>query len=145
MSLPQVLIDFATACGTRFGVDAAGHNDSGAFVQVGDRVVHINLDPNANRAVVWTELQRPERAAIEALERAAMDYTGRALLEKGLAIGVNRAADLILLGRSLDQEALNQDAGLDAVADLAKEAQAASAALAAVSESAANGAAGLHS
>lgn len=115
MSLPSILIDFATACGTRFGADAAGHNDNGAFVQIGDRVVHANLDPNANRVVLWVELPRPERAKMEALERAAMDYTNRSLLEKGLAIGINRAADLLLLGRSLDQDVLSHDAGLDAV------------------------------
>lgn len=133
-SLPQILIDFTTACQARFGAAAAGHNDDGAFVAVGDRTVHINLDQNANRAVVWTELQRPEHAAIEALEKAAMAYTSRSLLERGLALGINRPADLILLGRSVEQDALSQDEGIDLVAEVAEQAASAAAALAAAAK-----------
>lgn len=139
MTVPGVLVDFAVACGARFGADAAGHNDDAAFVRVGDRTIHVNLDLNANRAVVWTELTRPPHAATEVLERAAMEYTDRALLENGLVLGVNRAADLLLLGRSIEQDALYKEAGLDAVAEVAAEAQSAAGALARASDRA-NGA-----
>ena len=87
-------------------------------------------DAASDRAVVWTELARPEHAAIEALEQAAMSYTARELLAKGLALGINRTADLIVLGRSVEQDALAKDEGVDLVAEVAKEAAVADAELA---------------
>lgn len=128
-SLPQILVDFAGACDARFGAGSAGHNDDGAFVAVGDRAVHVNLDQNANRAVIWTELQRPEHSPIELFERAAVGYTAREFLARGLAIGINRNADLIVLGRSIEQDALTKDDAIDVVAEIAREAEAATAML----------------
>jgi hypothetical protein len=129
-SLPSILVDFTTAAQARFGADAAGHNDDGAFIAVGDRMVHVNLDQSANRAVVWTELARPEHAEIEALETVAMAYTSREFLSKGLTLGINRVADLIVLGRSIEQDALAFDEGLDLVTSVAEAAGPAGAALA---------------
>lgn len=130
MSLPQVLVDFSSACEARFGAGSAGYNDGGTFVAVGERVVHINLDQDANRAVVWSELERPDHVGFAVLEMAAMAYTSHELLARGLAVGVNRGADLILLGRSIEQDALGQEAGLDLVAEVGQEAEVAAAMLA---------------
>jgi hypothetical protein len=130
MSLPQTLIHFAKACQARFGDDVAGYNKDGAFVAVEDRVINVNLDQNANRAVVWTELDRPDYAEMDALEQVAMTYTRRELIAKGFVVGINRRADLILLGRSIEQDVLGKTEGFDLVTEVAKEANAASAALA---------------
>ncbi|MEP3667200.1 MAG: hypothetical protein ABJN42_10755, partial [Roseibium sp.] len=130
MTLPQALVDFSAACQGRFGAGTAGHNDDGAFVSIGERVVHINLDRNANRAVVWTELDRPDHAGFADLEKAAMAYSSRELVARGFVVGVNRAADLILLGRSIEQTALGNEAGLALVSDVATEAEVAAAMIA---------------
>lgn len=129
-SLPQILVDFAKACQAHFGAGTAGCTDDGAFVAIGDIVVNVTLDAKAGRAVVWTELARPEHSDIAALERAAMAFTGRELVAHGLALGVNRAADLILLGRSVEQDALALDEGIDLVEAVAAAARPAAAALA---------------
>ncbi|MEI2384471.1 hypothetical protein [Breoghania sp. JC706] len=140
MSLPQALVDFSSRCEARFGAGSAGYNDDGAFVGVGERVVHVNLDPNANRVVVWSELEKPDHAGFDVLERAAMAFTSDALLARGLVVGINRNADLIMLGRSIDQDALGLEAGLDLVAEVAGQAEAAAAMLARAAASASTGA-----
>ncbi|PTW56631.1 hypothetical protein C8N35_11194 [Breoghania corrubedonensis] len=142
MSLPQALVDFSSRCEARFGAGSAGYNDDGAFVGVRGRVVHVNLDPNANRVVVWSELARPEHAGFEALEQAAMAWTSDALLAMGLVVGVNRNADLIVLGRSIEQDALGTQTGLDLVGEVAQQAEAAAAMLARAAAEAGNGAGG---
>lgn len=125
----KIILDFLAACEASDRITLAGHNDDGAFVAVGDRAVHVNLDQNANRAVIWTELQRPEHSPIELFERAAVGYTAREFLARGLAIGINRNADLIVLGRSIEQDALTKDDAIDVVAEIAREAEAATAML----------------
>jgi len=123
-SLPRILVDFAGACDGRFGAGSAGYNDDGAFVAVEGRTVHVNLDQNANRVVLWTEIERPQNSPIGSFEHAAVGYTAREFLARGLAIGVNRKADLILLGRSIEQDALAGDDALDLVEEIAREAEA---------------------
>jgi hypothetical protein len=129
--LPQSLAAFTAACQARFGADAVGSNDDGAFIAVGGRTVHVNLDVNANRVVFWTELPRPAHISMEAIEEAAIAYTRHALLDQGLAIGIDQGTDLILLGRSAEQDVLAKIEGVTLVAELAREAGAAGSALAA--------------
>ena len=124
-SLPRILIDFAERVRGRFGPDAAGCNDDGVFVFLGDTMVHVFLDRNSTRAVAWTELRRPGHVDLEAMEQAAAAYTGAKFLEKAMAVGVDRAADLVVLGRSFDQEALGNDDGIAIVCEVLREAPAA--------------------
>ena len=131
MGIPQILIEFAERAQEKFGKDAAGCNNDGMFVFFEDTVVHVFLDQNTTRAVAWTELRRPEHVAIDAVERAAAECTGDTYLEKALAVGVNRAADLVVLGRSFDQDALGNDAGIEIISEIGHEAPAAEKRLAA--------------
>ena len=110
--LPQLLIEFVNNAKLKFGEQAANYNNFGAFVTAGGYTAHVVLDQNSNRAVVWTELERPERANFAMVERAAAHYTWQGLFRNGTAIGINRAADMVLLGRSFDQDALGSDEGV---------------------------------
>lgn len=124
-SMPSILTEFAEACLGHFGPDAAGCTTDGAFIAIGDRIIHVNLDVAAGRAVVWTELPRPDYSDSACLAQAALAYTGCEMPANGLVLGISRRADLIVLGRSVEQEALLLDEGLKLVDAIAAAAPAA--------------------
>ena len=126
MPLPRILVDFADDLKRRFGDEAAGHTDDGAFVVLGETAVHVFLDRNAGRAVAWTELEPPERVGADALARAAVGYTQRHYFERGLAVGFDRDRDLLLIGHSFDQQALVDDSAMEIVSEILMEAPVAS-------------------
>lgn len=127
-TLPASLHDFANVCQSHFGSDSAGCNEDGVYVAIGHRMVQVNLDSSAGRAVFWTELARPAHAEGPALEEAALLFSSRELLDHGMILAINDAAELILLGRSIEQDVLQHYAGLkllNAVAEAAARAEAA--------------------
>jgi hypothetical protein len=128
-TLPAVLLDFANLCQSHYGTEAAGSNDSGVYVALGDRVVQVKLDPNAGRVVFWTELTRPDHSEIHDLEEAALLFSSHELLDHGFVLGFNAATDLILVGRSIEQDVLQQYAGLKILSTVAEAANRAQAAL----------------
>lgn len=130
-SLPQILIDFAGRVQNRFGGCAIGYNDGSLFIVLEYATVHVCLDQNSNRAVVWSELRWPDQVGAEALERAAVQRMTERFLDNAMTVGVNREQDLILLGRSFDQQALGNDDGIEIVAELVREASVAARELAA--------------
>ena len=84
--------------------------------------MHIRLDADADRTIFWTDLDMPTDISIDAVEHVAMDYTAGRFLDSGFVMGVNRAAGLIALGRSVDANILREEQAFALIQSLAREA-----------------------
>lgn len=128
-SLPAILAEFEKTCQEAFGPSAVGATDRSVFIAFETALVHVNLDETSHRAVVWAEIAWPDHTEVEVLQRAAASFTAREFLTHGLAMGINTAGPLIVLGRSVEQEFLFRYAGLKLLSEIASAVERASAAL----------------
>ena len=106
MPLPEWLIQFGNRCAADAGlkVEAA---ETGLTVHLRGRTVQVDPDrDDPGRVAVWVELQPPAGMPDTQVAAAAVRYTADTLIQTGCAMGFNPKARLVLLGRSMEREAL---------------------------------------
>lgn len=106
MPVPEWLSQFGQRCAALPGVNLVVA-ETGLTVALRGREVQLDADrDDSGRAVLWTELNRPAGADNRVLAAAAMAWTTAMMPSTGLAAGFNPKVRLLMLGRSIEREAL---------------------------------------
>lgn len=95
-------------------VEAATADADGLILRIDGELLRVARDRDHGRTVCWGEVRRLSPGDDGGGAAAAMRYNGGAGSDAGLTMGLNRARNALILGRSIDAEEIGAEAAVQA-------------------------------